>query len=306
MLEDMTWLLATHPAWLTGAALLLGLMVGSFLNVVIHRLPRMLEREFLADSVEYLAEGGESSALRLAAQQARHELDDESRYNLWRPASHCPACHAPVRPWHNVPLLSFLLLRGRCGECEAGIAWRYPLVELLCGALFGFLAWRLGWGWPLAGALTMTACLLALAFIDFDTKLLPDNLTLPLLWGGLLFNLQTGLVPLSDAVWGAVFGYLSLWLVFHVFRLLTGKEGFGYGDFKLLAALGAWLGWSMLPLIILLSSLVGALFGVALMAASKVRGGQQIPFGPYLATAGWIALVWGPQIMNGYLAWLSR
>ncbi|AOZ50287.1 prepilin peptidase [Chromobacterium vaccinii] len=306
MLDDMTWLLATHPAWLTGAALLLGLMVGSFLNVVIHRLPKMLEREFLADSVEYLAEDGASSALRLAAQQARNELDDGKGYNLWRPASHCPACHAPVRPWHNVPLLSFLLLRGRCGECDAGIAWRYPLVELLSGALFGFLAWKLGWGWPLAGALALTACLLALAFIDFDTKLLPDSLTLPLLWGGLLFNLQTGLVPLSDAVWGAVFGYLSLWLVFHGFRLLTGKEGFGYGDFKLLAALGAWLGWSMLPLIILLSSLVGALFGVALMAASKVRGGQQIPFGPYLATAGWIALVWGPQIMNGYLAWLSR
>ncbi|ATP30090.1 methyltransferase [Chromobacterium violaceum] len=305
MLDDMTWLLATHPAWLAGAALVFGLMVGSFLNVVIHRLPRMLEREFLADSVEYLAEGGAPAALRLAAEQARHELDDGG-YNLWRPASHCPACRAPVRPWHNVPLLSYLLLRGRCGDCGEAISRRYPLVELLCGALYGFLAWKLGWGWPLAGALALTAVLLALAFIDFDTKLLPDGLTLPLLWGGLLFNLMTGLVPLSAAVLGAVYGYMTLWLVSHAYKLVAGRHGMGGGDFKLLAALGAWLGWTMLPLIILLSSLVGAVCGIAMMSASRVGRGQEIPFGPYLSAAGWIALVWGPQIMNGYLTWLSR
>ncbi|MBA8734730.1 A24 family peptidase [Chromobacterium violaceum] len=301
----MTWLLATHPAWLAGAALVFGLMVGSFLNVVIHRLPRMLEREFLADSVEYLAEGGAPAALRLAAEQARQELDDGG-YNLWRPASHCPACRAPVRPWHNVPLLSYLLLRGRCGDCGEAISRRYPLVELLCGALYGFLAWKLGWGWPLAGALALTAVLLALAFIDFDTKLLPDGLTLPLLWGGLLFNLMTGLVPLSAAVLGAVYGYMTLWLVSHAYKLVAGRHGMGGGDFKLLAALGAWLGWTMLPLIILLSSLVGAVCGIAMMSASRVGRGQEIPFGPYLSAAGWIALVWGPQIMNGYLTWLSR
>ncbi|OQS11592.1 prepilin peptidase [Chromobacterium violaceum] len=305
MLDDMTWLLATHPAWLAGAALVFGLMVGSFLNVVIHRLPRMLEREFLADSVEYLAEGGAPAALRLAAEQARQELDDGG-YNLWRPASHCPACRAPVRPWHNVPLLSYLLLRGRCGDCGEAISRRYPLVELLCGALYGFLAWKLGWGWPLAGALALTAVLLALAFIDFDTKLLPDGLTLPLLWGGLLFNLMTGLVPLSAAVLGAVYGYMTLWLVSHAYKLVAGRHGMGGGDFKLLAALGAWLGWTMLPLIILLSSLVGAVCGIAMMSASRVGRGQEIPFGPYLSAAGWIALVWGPQIMNGYLTWLSR
>ncbi|WP_280638191.1 prepilin peptidase [Chromobacterium violaceum] len=305
MLDDMTWLLSTHPAWLAGAALVFGLMVGSFLNVVIHRLPRMLEREFLADSVEYLAEGSAPAALRLAAEQARHELDDGG-YNLWRPASHCPACRAPVRPWHNVPLLSYLLLRGRCGDCGEAISRRYPLVELLCGALYGFLAWKLGWGWPLAGALVLTAVLLALAFIDFDTKLLPDGLTLPLLWGGLLFNLMTGLVPLSAAVLGAVYGYMTLWLVSHAYKLVAGRHGMGGGDFKLLAALGAWLGWTMLPLIILLSSLVGAVCGIAMMSASRVGRGQEIPFGPYLSAAGWIALVWGPQIMNGYLTWLSR
>ncbi|MFK7090133.1 A24 family peptidase [Chromobacterium violaceum] len=305
MLDDMTWLLATHPAWLACAALVFGLMVGSFLNVVIHRLPRMLEREFLADSVEYLAEGGAPAALRLAAEQARQELDDGG-YNLWRPASHCPACRAPVRPWHNVPLLSYLLLRGRCGDCGEAISRRYPLVELLCGVLYGFLAWKLGWGWPLAGALALTAVLLALAFIDFDTKLLPDGLTLPLLWGGLLFNLMTGLVPLSAAVLGAVYGYMTLWLVSHAYKLVAGRHGMGGGDFKLLAALGAWLGWTMLPLIILLSSLVGAVCGIAMMSASRVGRGQEIPFGPYLSAAGWIALVWGPQIMNGYLTWLSR
>ncbi|AUH49716.1 prepilin peptidase [Chromobacterium sp. ATCC 53434] len=306
MLQDISWLLATHPLYLAGVSLLFGLMVGSFLNVVIHRLPIMLETGFLADSVGYLVDNGRFPELRLAAQGAATALEGDGGYNLWRPGSHCPACQAPVRPWHNVPLLSFLLLRGRCGSCGVRISRRYPLVELLCGAMFGFLAWRFGWGWPLAGAMLLSATLLALSFIDLDTQLLPDSVTLPLLWAGLLFNLYTGLVPLSSAVLGAVCGYLALWLVFHVFKLATGKDGMGQGDFKLLAALGAWLGWSMLPLVILLSSLVGAVAGLSLMALSRLSRGQEIPFGPYLAMAGWIALVWGPQLVDGYLAWLSR
>ncbi|OHX12850.1 methyltransferase [Chromobacterium sphagni] len=306
MLQDISWLLATHPVYLTGVVLVLGLLVGSFLNVVIHRLPAMLEAEFLADSVGYLAENRRFPELQLAAQGAAAALGGEASCNLWRPGSHCPACQAPVRPWQNIPLLSFVLLRGRCRACSVAISPRYPLVELLCSALFGFLAWQLGWGWPLAGALLLTAALLALTFIDIDIQLLPDCVTLPLLWAGLLFNWHTGLVSLSSALLGAVFGYLSLWLVFHVFKLLTGRNGFGYGDFKLLAALGAWLGWGMLPLIILLSSLAGAVAGMTLLALSKVKRGQEIPFGPYLAVAGWVALVWGPQIVGGYLTWLSR
>ncbi|MBM2885137.1 prepilin peptidase [Chromobacterium phragmitis] len=306
MLQDMAWLLATHPAYLLGAAVIFGLMVGSFLNVVIHRMPRMLENEFLADSVCYLAESDRFPALKLAAQGAMEELTEAPGYNLWRPASHCPSCGAAVRAWQNIPLLSYALLRGRCAACRVGISPRYPLVESLCGVLFGFLAWKLGWGWPLFGAMALSAALLALTFIDLDTQLLPDGLTLPLMWVGLLFNLHGGLVPLSDAVLGAACGYLALWLVYQLFKLATGREGMGYGDFKLLAALGAWLGWGMLPLIILLSSLVGAVCGLAMMAASRVGRGQPIPFGPYLAAAGWIALVWGPQIVEGYLAWLSR
>ncbi|UTH72264.1 A24 family peptidase [Chromobacterium sp. IIBBL 290-4] len=306
MLDDLIWLLSAHTGYLVGVAIVLGLMVGSFLNVVIHRLPGMLERDFLADSVEYLAEHQRFEPLRLAAQDAASAMSGMTVANLWKPGSRCPACGAPVRPWHNIPMLGFVLLRGRCRDCGSKISPRYPLVEAWCGALFGFLAWEIGWGWPLAGALLLTAALLALAFIDLDTGLLPDDLTLPLLWAGLLFNLFSGRLPLADAVLGAACGYLALWLVFHVFKLLTGKEGFGYGDFKLLAALGAWLGWSMLPLIIFLSSLVGAAAGLAWMAWSKGRLEQKIPFGPYLAIAGWIAMAWGGQIMNGYLAWVSR
>ncbi|QEL56582.1 prepilin peptidase [Chromobacterium paludis] len=306
MLQDIAWLLATHPAWLVGVALVFGLMVGSFLNVVIHRLPRMLEDEFLSESVDYLADCERMPALRLAAEAAAAALEARPSYNLWRPASHCPSCQAPVRAWQNIPVLSFVLLRGRCGHCGAAIRARYPLVELLCGAAFGVLAWRFGWSMPLLGAMALTATLLALTFIDLDTLLLPDSLTLPLLWAGLLFNLYTGWVPLSSVVLGAALGYVSLWLVYKLFKLATGKEGMGYGDFKLLAALGAWLGWSMLPLIVLLSSLVGALCGVAMVLASRAGRGQAIPFGPYLAAAGWIALVWGPQIVEGYLSWLSR
>ena len=278
-------LLSANAGLLVVMALLLGLLVGSFLNVVIHRLPVMMERGWQRECDRYLG----------------RDVQDAERYNLLVPASHCPGCKQDVKAWQNIPLLSYVLLRGRCAHCGIGISWRYPAVELLTGLLFAAVAWRFGWGLPMLGYLLLTAVLVALTFIDADTQLLPDDLTLPLVWAGLLFNLYTGAVPLEDAVIGAVAGYLSLWLVYWLFKLCTGKEGMGYGDFKLLAAFGAWLGWSMLPLIILLSSLVGAVVGIVLMLLSRIGRGQALPFGPYLAAAGWIALLWGKQIVSWYL-----
>ncbi|NWK77155.1 A24 family peptidase [Aquitalea sp. LB_tupeE] len=278
-------LLSANAGLLVVMALLLGLLVGSFLNVVIHRLPVMLERGWQRECDRYLG----------------RDMQEAARYNLLVPASHCPECKQAVQAWQNIPLLSYALLRGRCAHCGTGISWRYPAVELLTGLLFAVVAWRFGWGAPMLGYLLLTAVLVALTFIDADTQLLPDDLTLPLVWGGLLFNLYTGAVALEDAVIGAVAGYLSLWLVYWLFKLCTGKEGMGYGDFKLLAAFGAWLGWSMLPLIILLSSLVGAVVGIVLMMLSRIGRGQALPFGPYLAAAGWIALLWGKQIVSWYL-----
>ncbi|MCW3479897.1 A24 family peptidase [Neisseriaceae bacterium JH1-16] len=277
--------LSANPVGLAGAALLFGLLIGSFLNVVIHRLPIMLQQSWQRDCARL------SGAPDHVA----------PRYDLCLPASHCPACLTPIKPWQNLPLISFMLLRGRCASCEMPIRRRYPLVELLTGLMFAWLAWRFGPGSMLAGAMLLSSILLALAFIDADTQLLPDCLTLPLLWAGLLFNLLTGQVALSAAVLGAVFGYLALWSVYWIFRLVTGKEGMGYGDFKLLAALGAWLGWQVLPLVILLSSLVGALVGVILIATRRAERQQGIPFGPYLAAAGWIAFMWGDRIMMWYL-----
>ena len=278
-------MLAANPGLLVVLALLLGLLVGSFLNVVIHRLPVMMERGWQRECDRYLG----------------RDVQETERYNLLVPASHCPGCKQGVHAWQNIPLLSYALLRGRCAHCGMGISWRYPAVELLTGLLFAAVAWRFGWGVQLAGYLLLTAVLVALTFIDADTQLLPDDLTLPLVWSGLLFNLYSGAVALDDAVIGAVAGYLSLWLVYWLFKLLTGKEGMGYGDFKLLAAFGAWLGWSMLPLIILLSSLVGAIVGIVLMLLSRLGRGQPLPFGPYLAAAGWIALLWGKAIVGWYL-----
>jgi leader peptidase (prepilin peptidase)/N-methyltransferase len=282
---EMANLLASNAGLLIVVVLLFGLLIGSFLNVVIHRLPIMMERAWQRECDAYL---GREPGVR-------------ERYNLLTPASHCPGCKAEVRAWQNIPLLSYVLLRGRCQHCQTAISLRYPAVEMLTGLLFGMLAWRFGWSVQLLGYLALTAVLVALAVIDADTQLLPDDLTLPLLWGGLLFNLWSGTVALPDAVLGAMAGYLSLWLVYWLFKLLTGKEGMGYGDFKLLAAFGAWLGWSMLPLIILLSSLVGAVVGVVLILLARLGRGQPLPFGPYLAAAGWIALLWGKDIVAWYL-----
>lgn len=266
--------------------LLLGLVVGSFLNVVIYRLPLMMEARWRRDCCELL------------------EVDPgkaDPPLNLATPNSHCPHCKAAIRPWQNIPVVSYLLLGGKCANCGAGISLRYPAIELVTGLMTMALAWYFGVSWALLGAMLFTWALIALTLIDVDHQLLPDDITLPLLWLGLAFNLGGTYVSLQDAVIGAMAGYLLLWSVYWLFKLLTGKEGMGFGDFKLLAALGAWLGWQALPLIILLSSLVGAVVGIALMIIKRRGREIPIPFGPYLAMAGWIALLWGDVIMGRYL-----
>jgi leader peptidase (prepilin peptidase) / N-methyltransferase len=279
------WLV--QPAVLPWLALALGLCVGSFLNVVIHRLPKMLEREWRA---ECAALAGEPAPV-------------EAPYNLLVPRSRCPACGHRIRALENVPLLSYLALRGKCSACAARIGWKYPLVELLAGGGAAYAAWRFGFSLAGLGAALFVWFTIALAVIDQETGLLPDSLTLPLVWSGLLLNIPWTFVPLHDAVLGAVAGYASLWLVYWAFKLATGKEGMGYGDFKMNAAVGAFLGWKMLPLVILLSSLVGLVFGALQMFAARGRwdAGFRFHFGPYLAVAGVVALYWGDAIVRWYL-----
>lgn len=278
-------------AWLLGAVA--GLVVGSFLNVVIHRLPRMMERQWARDMADWQAQqdGVPQDLARASALP-----DKPQRYNLAWPGSHCPACGHALR-WHeNIPVLSFLWLRGRCSACGQGIAWRYPLVELATAALFAFCLAR--WGVSFTGVLWcgFSAALLTLAVIDQHTQFLPDDITLPLLWAGLVAAALgwNPWVALDASLWGAVAGYLSLWLVYHLFKLWTGKEGMGYGDFKLLAALGAWFGWTALLPLVLLASLSGAAAGLGLRALGRLQPGQPMPFGPYLAAAGFLALLLGP------------
>lgn len=266
---------------------LFSLMIGSFLNVVIHRLPIMLEREWQAEYLGYF--------------NPETQPQQEERYNLMVPRSACPHCGHAITAMENIPLLSWLWLKGRCRACQAPISARYPLVELLTALLSLVVAATFPPGWALLAALLLTWVLVALTFIDLDKMLLPDQLTLPLLWGGLLFNLAGGFAPLADAVIGAMAGYLVLWSLYWAFKLLTGKEGMGYGDFKLLASLGAWLGWQALPIVLLLSSLVGAFIGIGLILLRNHHQNKPIPFGPYLAIAGWIALLWGDTITRWYL-----
>lgn len=278
--------LASTPLAFVLCVTLLGLLVGSFLNVVIHRLPRMMELDW--------------------QQQAREALglpEGEQRptYNLVLPNSQCPHCAHEIKPWENIPLVSYLVLGGKCSSCKASISKRYPLVELACGVLSAFIAWHFGFGWQTGAMLLLTWGLLAMSMIDVDHQLLPDALVLPLLWLGLIVNYFGLFTNLGDALWGAVFGYLSLWSVYWLFKLVTGKEGMGYGDFKLLAMLGAWGGWQVLPLTILFSSLVGAVLGVIMLCLRNAETSTPIPFGPYLAIAGWIALLWGDQITATYL-----
>lgn len=270
---------AALPAGLLGIALFcLGLCVGSFLNVVIYRLPLMMEARWRRDCCELLEVATPAPAAPL---------------NLATPNSHCPHCKAAIKPWQNIPVLSYLLLGGKCGQCGTAISPRYPAIELVSALMTLALSWVFPLSAALLGAALLTWALIALTMIDVDHQLLPDDITLPLLWLGLLFNLQGTYIDLADAVIGAMAGYLILWTIYHVFKLLTGKEGMGYGDFKLLAALGAWLGWQMLPEIILLSSLVGAVCGIALMFIKRRGREIPIPFGPYLAMAGWLALLLG-------------
>jgi len=273
------------PVFLLFTVSLLGLLVGSFLNVVILRLPRMMEIAWKRECREIL---------ELPA-------EPEERFSLVYPPSRCPGCGAAVRPWQNVPIVSWLLLRGRCSSCRAPISVQYPIVEAVSGLMSGVCAWHFGWGLQLAAALLLTWALIALTVIDLRTMLLPDSITLPLLWLGLALALWPVFADLGSAVVGAMAGYLSLWTIYHLFRLATGKEGMGYGDFKLLGALGAWMGWQALPMIVLLSSLVGALVGVGLILARRVGREMPIPFGPYLAAAGWIALIWGDNLQDMYL-----
>jgi len=285
------WL--SQPAVLPWVALVFGLCVGSFLNVVIHRLPRMLDREWRAQCAELTAEGAP-----IAPAPAGKE---EAPYNLWTPRSACPGCGKQIPAMHNIPVVSWLALRGRCAACGAGITARYPLVELAGGIVAGYAALRFGATLVAFGAMVFCWCLIALTAIDLDTQLLPDDITMPMLWAGLLFNLGSVFVPLGTAVVGAIAGYLALWLVYWGFKLATGKEGMGYGDFKLLAAIGAWLGWQALPLVILLSSVVGAIVGISMIVFGGHGRDKPIPFGPYLAVAGMIALFWGPQITARWL-----
>jgi leader peptidase (prepilin peptidase) / N-methyltransferase len=298
------------PALLIGSAFLLSLLVGSFLNVVIHRLPVMLDRQWRAQAEEMLAESG-TAAPRVDPQSdpASALPRPPATYNLVTPRSACPHCGAPIR-WHqNIPLVSWLLLGGKCASCKARISPRYPIVELATALLSAAVVWRFGFHWQSVAALFVTWALVALTVIDLDHQILPDAITLPLLWLGLLASLawHAGLAPPlptdpRSAILGAVAGYLSLWSVYWAFKLITGKEGMGYGDFKLFGALGAWLGWQMLPLVLLLSAFTGAVVGIALIVARGRDRNIPIPFGPYLAAAGWIAMMWGPQIVGGYLA----
>jgi leader peptidase (prepilin peptidase)/N-methyltransferase len=287
-MTSIGWALS-QPAVLPWLALVLGLVVGSFLNVVIHRLPKMLEREWRAE----------------CASLAGQEPPVEPPLNLFAPRSRCPACSRPIRALENVPLVSWLALGRKCAGCKAPISFKYPLVELLAGIGAAYSAWRFGATPAALGATLFIWFTIALAVIDQETGLLPDDLTLPLIWIGLLLNIPGTFVPLQEAVIGAVAGYLSLWLVYWAFKLLTGKEGMGFGDFKMNAAVGAFLGWGMLPLVILLSSFVGLAFGAAQMFAARGRwdGGFRFHFGPYLAIAGVIALFWGKPIVHW---WLQR
>jgi leader peptidase (prepilin peptidase)/N-methyltransferase len=294
-------LLASSPALFIGCCLVLGLVIGSFLNVVIHRVPIIMERQWREQCAE-LEQPDHLATLPAIAPTAKE------RFNLVVPRSACPACKAPITALQNIPIVSYLFLRGRCASCGVRISVRYPVVEALTGVLSAAVAWKLGFGWPAVAGLVLTWFLVALAFIDLDTQLLPDSLTLPLLWLGLFLSLfapapGTASVPVDmrSSIIGAIAGYLCLWTVYHLFRLLTAKEGMGYGDFKLLAALGAWLGWKMLLPTVLIAAAVGAVAGIALLTARGRDRSTPIAFGPFLAAAGWLMLMCGQELVTGYL-----
>ena len=282
----LTSLLTENASALIFSCVVFGLLIGSFLNVVVYRLPLMLQRDWQSQAREVLELPAAAPA---------------DTFNLILPNSCCPQCGHEIRPWENIPVISYLFLRGKCSNCKTPISKRYPLVELACGLLSGYVAWHFGFTWQAGAMLVLAWGLLAMSLIDADHQLLPDVLVLPLLWLGLIVNNFALLVPLSDAVWGAVVGYMSLWSVFWLFKLITGKDGMGHGDFKLLALLGAWGGWQIVPMTLFVASLVGVFAGLTLMRLRKAQVSTPMPFGPYLAIAGWIALLWGGQITDFYL-----
>ena len=293
----MQELLTESPLLFIGIAFVFALLIGSFLNVVIYRLPVMMERDWRAQCDEISA----SPAGELP----------QGRFDLMVPRSRCPSCNHQITAMQNIPVISYLLLGGKCGNCKAPISQRYPAVELLTAVLTGIVAWRFGFGWEAAAAIALTWTLIAISVIDIDHQIIPDSISLPLIWSGLFLSLFHPLagaeilfVDAKTAIAGGLAGYLSLWSIYHLFRLLTGKEGMGYGDFKLLAALGAWLGWQMLPLIILLSAIVGAVSGILMIVTKRHERSVPIPFGPYLAAAGWVAMLYGPQIVKRYLDYM--
>lgn len=284
-MNDIQFIAAASPVWVGVIIFIVGLMIGSFLNVVIYRLPLMMNREWRNQCAELL----------------ELEAAPSERFNLAFPRSHCPACKHPIGALENIPVLSYLLQRGKCKHCATPIPARYPIIELVTGIMSVIVIWQFGLGWQGLFALLFTWTLIALTVIDFDHQLLPDSLTLPLLWLGLLLSLSTVYVDAHASIIGAAVGYLLLWSVYWLFKLVTGKEGMGYGDFKLLAALGAWMGWQSIPVIVLLSSLVGAVVGISLILFRGRDRQLPIPFGPYLAAAGWIAMMWGNDITTTYL-----
>lgn len=290
-MSEILQLMATHPPVFLTIVFVVSLMVGSFLNVVIYRLPIMMERSWKQEYQSYF--DGDAT-----------EQAPTAPFNLVKPDSTCPQCQHKIKPWENIPVLSWLLLRGKCSQCQYPISVRYPIVELLTGLLSVVAAWQFGFGWAAFFAVIATWLLIAMTFIDLDKMLLPDQLTLPLLWLGLLISTGSVFVSSNDAIIGAAAGYLSLWSLYWAFKLLTGKEGMGYGDFKLLAALGAWVGWQHLPIVVLLSSMVGAVVGISMILLQGKDKSQPIPFGPYLAVAGWLTLLYGDWIANQYLNWV--
>lgn len=282
----MSLLLSERPWLFVGMALVLGLIVGSFINVVVWRLPKMLEREWHSQAKEVLGLPAAPTG---------------PTFNLARPNSCCPHCEHPIRPWENIPVLSYVLLKGRCAHCRESISARYPFNELACALLSALVAWHFGFGWEAGAVMLLSWGLLAMSLIDVDHQLLPDVLVLPLLWLGLIINSTDLLTTLPDALWGVIIGYMTLWTVFWLFKLITGKDGMGNGDFKLLAMLGAWGGWQILPMTLFMASLLGVFAGLILMRVHKRQASAPMPFGPCLAIAGWIALLWGGQIADFYL-----
>lgn len=281
-------ILQDEPTFFITVVAIFGLMIGSFLNVVIHRLPEMMKRNWLQQCADLRGE----------------IVKTVPAFNLITPRSTCPQCGHRIAVWENIPIISYLFLLGQCSQCHTRISLRYPVIEAITALMSGLIAWQYGFGFATIAILCFVWALIALAVIDLDTQLLPDDITLPLIWTGLLFNLNNGFTDIESAIIGAVAGYVSLWTIYWCFKLATGKEGMGYGDFKLLSAIGAWLGWSMLPLVILLSSLVGALVGVGLIIAARLNKNIPIPFGPYLVGGALIALFWGEEINRVYFGLL--